>query len=97
VIEGVEYDLTGATLDFYDFDWMTTLGDLGEEKTACKIAQFRDRFTGLTVELPLSIQSADTIALGLAASEDRGRMRWLKRALPQAWRDAQAIAVRSPP
>lgn len=89
VYEGREIDLTGATLDFYDFDWLAGPGTLGAAGEEGKVLQVRDRFTGLAVEIPMHAESADGIALGLAMNGERGRTRWLKRALPSAWRHAE--------
>jgi len=86
VMEGREYHLTGATLDFYDFNWMTDPGTYGEENTPCRVLTVRDRFTGLAVEFPFSSEHADALALALAVNDDKDRRKLLKRALPKAWR-----------
>lgn len=85
VYEGEEYDLTGASLDFYDFDWMTTEGTLGSEGKACRILTITDRFSGLKVEAPLEHESADRVAVGLAQSDDKKRRKGLRRLFPAVY------------
>lgn len=55
------YDLTGATLDAYDFKWTVTSGFVGKDKAPCTIFRVEDTFTGLAIEMPLMPESAKAI------------------------------------
>lgn len=72
--EGREIDLTGATLDIYDFSWLTTPATLGEDaKQAGVVLGIRDTFTGLGIEAPFHLEPAEAVAYGLAVAAADGR------------------------
>jgi hypothetical protein len=74
VFEETEYDLTGATLDFYEADVTILEGTVGPEQMPCKVQRIEDRFTGLKVELPVRDEAARKIAVQLGK-----RRRWRRR------------------
>lgn len=91
LFEGREIDLTGATLDFYDFKWVTTPGHVGEQVEGAPpnavVIRAEEQFSGVAVELPFSNDSAEAVAFGVgvaAANGDKKVRRLLNRALPAA-------------
>lgn len=62
VFEGVEHDLTGAKLEFYDADMRVLVGTIGTEEFPARIWQVEDPFTGLIVETPMRQSAADALA-----------------------------------
>lgn len=76
--EGVEYDLTGGTLEFFEFAWVTAPGAIGVSDPVPGMGlRIEDGFSGLATEVVFPHLDADRVALGLA---DRpGGERRLKR------------------
>lgn len=79
VIEGVEHELVGAHLDFYDVDYTIGDGHLGDDPPLpARIFRLTDRFIGLTIDVPFLMESA-AHAGGLLATppepEKKSRLR----------------------
>jgi hypothetical protein len=72
-----EYDLTGATLDLYEIEWQIGDGTIGLDPQPCKVVMLRDPFTGLTLELPITFDSAERMAAALTARQNgKRRVPW---------------------
>lgn len=67
--EEKEIDLTGNTLFLYNANYVVADGTMGENNEPCKVMIFTDRFTGMTIEIPIPLPAADDISEGLKTGE----------------------------
>lgn len=80
--EGVEYDLTGAALEFFEATWVVVNATLGSAATPARGFAVSDTFTGLRVEVAFPQEVADRVALAFADDPERPkRLRRVRRAL----------------
>jgi hypothetical protein len=75
VFEETEYDLTGATIDFYEVEFKVADGYIGTEQREAKVFAIRDPFTGLSVEVPFEMSSAKAVGQGFLKGAKRKLLR----------------------
>lgn|SRR5881392_2024408 len=74
-----EIDLTGKKLSLYDAEYVIVDGTVGEHGEPCKVMVFTDKFTGISIEIPILLPVAQDISDGMNTTPPKERrLRLLK-------------------